>query len=516
MKYGRRVFDWSLVFILIFFSQLVWAQRTASKPTATKPANVIFILADDHRYDFMGFTGKVPGLQTPNMDRLAKEGAHLQNAYVSTALCSPSRASILTGQYAHTHTIVDNQAPLPKGLTFFPQYLQEAGYKTAFFGKWHMGNTEDEPQPGFNHWESFRGQGVYYNPTLNINGRQVAYKDSTYISDLLTQHAIDWMKQHDKQQPFFLYLSHKGVHAEFEPAQRHRGRYKNMPIHYPASMFLTASDTSNTWPLRNKIAVNPEIKTEVNLAGIPEWVKKQRYSWHGVDYMYHGRINFDDFYRRYCETLLGIDESIGQVLDYLKKAGLDKNTLVIYMGDNGFSFGEHGLIDKRHAYEESMRVPLLMRYPEVIKPGTKITQVIQNIDIAPTILAVAGKVTPSQMQGKSFLPLLQGRQIPWRDKAFYEYYWEYDFPQTPTVFAVRSGRYKYIRYHGIWDTNELFDLQNDPQEVNNLIAKPEHQPLVKQLAGELYDWLESTGGMQVPLKRTIKMRDGDYLHPNQY
>ncbi|MDQ3289855.1 MAG: DUF4976 domain-containing protein, partial [Bacteroidota bacterium] len=165
---------------------------------------------------------------------------------------------------------------------------------------------------------------------------------------------------------------------------------------------------------------------------------------------------------------------------------------------------------------ESMRVPLLMRYPDVIKPGTKITQVIQNIDIAPTILAVAGKATPSQMQGQSFLPLLQGKQIPWRDKAFYEYYWEYDFPQTPTVFAVRSGRYKYIRYHGIWDTNELFDLQNDPQEVNNLIAKPEHQALVKQLAGELYDWLESTGGMQVPLKRTIKMRDGDYLHQNQY
>ena len=507
--------------ILLLFT-LSWyhvslAQNKVNKPaTANKPRNVIFILADDHRYDFMGFTGKVPGLQTPNMDRLAREGAHLQNAFVSTALCSPSRASILTGQYAHTHTIVDNQAPLPQGLTFFPQYLQEAGYQTAFFGKWHMGNTEDEPQPGFNHWESFRGQGVYYNPTFNINGKQVSYKDSAYIADLLTDHAINWMKHQDKQKPFFLYLSHKGVHAEFQPAKRHRGRYKNMQIHYPASMFLTATDTSNTWHWRNKVKANPEVNTPVNLAGIPEWVKKQRYSWHGVDYMYHGSINFDDFYRQYCETLLSVDESIGSVLDYLKKAGIDKNTLVIYMGDNGFSFGEHGLIDKRHAYEESMRVPLLMRYPDVIKPGTKVTQVIQNIDIAPTILAVAGKETPKNMQGQSFLPILQGQQIPWRDKAFYEYYWDYDFPQTPTVFAVRTGRYKYIRYQGIWDTNELYDLQTDPWEMNNLIASPEQAPRIKQMAGELFDWLEKTGGMDMPLKRTIKHPSGDYRHPKQF
>ena len=512
----NRLFWGVLLLLFCVTGGRSWAQKSGNKPGSTKPQNIIFILADDHRYDFMGFTGKVPGLQTPHMDRLAKEGAHIQNAFVSTALCSPSRASILTGQYAHTHTIVDNQAPLPPGLSFFPQYLQRAGYQTAFFGKWHMGNTEDEPQPGFHHWESFRGQGVYYNPTFNINGKQVVYQDSAYIADLLTQHAVGWMKQQDKKKPFFLYLSHKGVHAEFAPAKRHRGRYKNMAVHYPASMFLTATDTSNTWPLRNKVATNPEVKQNVNLAGIPEWVKKQRYSWHGVDYMYHGRIPFDDFYRQYCETLLSVDESIGEVLNYLRKAGIDKNTLVIYMGDNGFSFGEHGLIDKRHAYEESMRVPLLMRYPDVIKPGTKITEVIQNIDIAPTILAVAGQATPKQMQGQSFLPLLQGQKIAWRDKAFYEYYWEYDFPQTPTVFAVRNGRYKYIRYQGIWDTNEFFDLQQDPLEMNNLIAQPEHQPAIKQMAGELYDWLESSGGMQVPLKRTIKMRDGDYLHPKQY
>ncbi len=192
-------------------------------PKAHRPRNIIFILADDHRYDFMGFTGKVTGLKTPNLDRLANEGAHIQNAFVSTALCSPSRASILTGQYAHTHRVVDNFAPLPVGLRFFPQYLQKAGYKTAFLGKWHMGNTDDAPQPGFDYWLSFKGQGDYFNPTFNINGKQVTYKDSSNTTDLLTDYAIKWLGAQDKKKPFCLYLSHKAVHAMFEPTKRHRG-----------------------------------------------------------------------------------------------------------------------------------------------------------------------------------------------------------------------------------------------------------------------------------------------------
>jgi len=513
----KRYYAIQVVLIIALQSTFGWSQNAGNKKAdAAKIPNIIFILADDHRYDFMGFTGKVPGLKTPNMDRLANEGAHIQNAFVSTALCSPSRASILTGQYAHTHTIVDNQAPMPKGLVFFPQYLQKAGYQTAFFGKWHMGDADDAPQPGFNHWESFKGQGVYYNPTFNINGKQVSYKDSAYIADLLTDHAIGWIKKQDQDKPFFLYLSHKGVHADFNPAKRHRGIYKNMEIQYPPSMFLTARDTSKTMNLKKKMIKDPAAGLTVNYPGIPEWVVKQRYSWHGVDYMYHGQVDFDDFYRKYCETLMSIDESIGEILNSLEQNGLDKNTLVIYMGDNGFSFGEHGLIDKRHMYEESMRVPLLMRYPEMIKPKTKLDQVIQNIDIAPTILDLARQKTPPSMQGKSFLPILKGQQIPWRDKAFYEYYWEYDFPQTPTVFGVRTERYKYIRYEGIWDTNEFFDLQNDPHEVNNLIASPEHQSLIKQMAGDVYNWLETSNGMQIPLKRTIKHRGGDYRYPKQY
>lgn len=487
-----------------------------------KPRNVIFILADDHRFDFMSFTGKVPWLKTPNMDRLAREGAYFRNTYVTTALCSPSRASILTGLFSHTHTVVDNQAPVPEDLIFFPQYLQKAGYITSFFGKWHMGEESDNPRPGFDHWESFKGQGDYYNPTLNINGKQVQYTDSTYITDLLTEHALEWLNKREKDKPFFLYLSHKAVHADFSPAKRHAGQYKNEPISLPPS--FRTSDTQVKGKRATSLSIDREASAKEPLRGEeyygkgrpPDWQKMQRESWHGVDYMFHGQIDFAQFYRRYCETLLGVDESIGALLEYLDKEGLTASTMVIYMGDNGFSFGEHGLIDKRHFYEESAKVPFLIRCPEIFGGNQTLEPMIQNIDVAPTILEVAGIRKPEQMHGNSILPLLQGREVKWRDKVFYEYYWEYDFPQTPTMHGIRTNRFKLIRYHGIWDTNELYDLQEDPNEMNNLIASPEHQAIVEELTADIYDWLESTEGMQIPLKRTVKKRFGDHRNQGLY
>lgn len=458
--------------------------------------NVVFILSDDHRYDFMGFTGKLPWLKTPNMDKMANEGAVFKNAFVTTSLCSPSRASILTGQFSHVHTIVDNAAPEPKNLVYFPQYLQQNGYQTSFFGKWHMGDESDNPRPGFDHWESFRGQGQYYNPNLNINGQRVQYKDSTYITDLLTEHATQWLDKRDKKKPFFLYLSHKAVHSPVSPAKRHVGMYKNNKYALPPTYYQTIND-------------------DYKALKWPEWVKQQRYSWHGVDFIYHTHQNIEETVQTYCETLMGVDESIGSVLDYLKKNGLEDNTMVIYMGDNGFSWGEHGLIDKRHFYEESVKVPFLVYAPKLFKGGQAIEKMIQNVDIAPTILALAGLKKPDYMPGKSLVQLLKGDTTDWRKKIFYEYYWEYDFPMTPTMFGVRTDKYKYIRYNGIWDQNELYDLENDPNEITNLIEKPEYQALTKQLAGDLFEWLESTGGMQIPLKRTIKNPFGDYRHPKQ-
>jgi N-acetylglucosamine-6-sulfatase len=476
----------------------------------SKPMNMIFILADDHRYDAMGFMNRIRGLQTPGMDRMAAEGAHIKNAFVSTALCSPSRASILTGQYAHTHTVVDNDAPLPTNLRFFPQYLHQKGYQTAFLGKWHMGNSDDMPQPGFDYWLSFQGQGVYYNPTFNINGKRIKQAEGSYTTDLLTDYTLEWLNKRDKKKPFFVYLSHKGVHAEFQPAKRHAGKYADVPIICPPSMYLTTTDSSKTYGV-----VTPPATT-VNYRDIPNWVRRQRYSWHGVDYMYHGTIPFDDFYRRYLETLQAVDESVDKVMNWVKEQGLQNNTMVVYMGDNGFSFGEHGLIDKRHAYEESMRVPLLIWAPGMVKPKSVIDQVIMNVDLAPTFLELAGIGKPAQMQGYSFADLLKGNNNTWsRKNVFYEYYWEAAFPQTPTLFAIRTDRYKYITYNGIWDINELFDLQADPYEMNNLIRDPKYRPTGLALKHELFKWLQTTNGLQIPLKPTIDHRS-DNLYRGIY
>lgn len=479
-----------LIVGVFFFAQACQNQAEAEALTLENTGrNVIFILSDDHRYDFMGFTGKVPFLKTPNMDRMAREGAHLQNAFVSTSLCSPSRASILTGQYTHHHAVVDNQSAVPDSAVFFPEYLQTAGYQTAMIGKWHMGEHHDNPRPGFDYWASFKGQGKYYNPSMNVNGERVNYSDSNYITDVLTKYAIEFLDNRQQEKPFFLYLSHKAVHSEFDPAKRHNDVYKKESIDYPKTMFPPGHERSTV------------TEEQYNYSDVPNWVKAQRNSWHGVDYMYHGAIDFENFYKKYCETLLALDESIGQVLQYLEDNGLMENTTIFYMGDNGFSFGEHGLIDKRQAYEESMRVPLLALAKGDIQPGTKVSQFVQNIDIGPTILDLAGLKTPENMDGSSFAPLLRGEHIAWKDTIYYEYFWERPFPQTPTVHAIRTDRYKFIRYHGIWDINELYDLQDDPEEMNNLIRNPEYTKLSEQLRNQLFTWLEKTNGQTMELKQ---------------
>lgn len=459
-----------------------------SKPDKSNQKNVVFILSDDHRYDFMGFMGKVPFLETPNMDRMAAEGVHIENAFVSTSLCSPSRASILSGQYAHNHKVVDNQSLIPEGTVFFPEYLQkDAGYQTGFIGKWHMGEHHSGKRPGFDFWASFKGQGVYYNPTINFNGADKEHTDSSYVTDVLTDYALDFIGNRDKDKPFFLYLSHKGVHADFKPAKRHLDKYENEEVAYPPTMFPPGHERSTV------------TEDEYNYEDLPNWAKAQRNSWHGVDYMYHGQIKFDEFYRRYCETLLSVDESIGTVLDYLESEGLMENTIVIYMGDNGFSFGEHGLIDKRQAYEESMRVPMLAMGAD-LPAGSKLSEVVQNVDVGPTVMDFAGLSTKEHMDGNSFKPLLYNQEIAWRDTVYYEYFWERPFPQTPTVHAVRTSKYKFIRYHGIWDINELYDIENDPNEMNNLIRNPEYAKVSEGLRDALFTWLDETGGESMPLK----------------
>lgn len=441
---------------------------------STKPKNILFLLTDDHRFDAMGFMKAQSFGETPTLDRLAREGAHFRNAFVTTALCSPSRASILTGLYAHQHKVVDNNHPIPPGTIFYPQFLQRAGYATAFIGKWHMGNEGDSPQPGFDHWVSFKGQGNYLpgKDGLNVNGTQVPQKG--YITDELTEYALDWIGKRDRKQPWMMHLAHKAVHSDFTPAERHKGRYDEEVFRYPENM-------------------------KPGMPGRPMWVENQRNSWHGVEYPYHGTLDVGEQYKRYMETLLAVDEGIARIMALLEERGELDDTLIVYMGDNGFMFGEHGLIDKRTAYEESMRVPLLARCPSFFAPGSSIDNVVANIDIAPTILAAAGLEPPSYMAGSNLLPLAQDKAAPWRSELLYEYYWERNFPQTPTVHAVREDRYKYMRFHGIWDLDELYDLVADPHENNNLLANPGHEELAQRLSAKLFTLLEETGGMQLPM-----------------
>ena len=452
---------------------------THSAAQTPKRRNVIFILTDDHRYDAIGFLKSQPFLETPQLDRLAREGAHFKNAFVTTALCSPSRASILTGTYAHKHRIVDNNTPIPAGTVFFPGYLQKAGYKTGFFGKWHMGAETDEPKPGFNQWVSFRGQGTYLPSAngLNINGKKVPQKG--YITDELTDYALDWLKTLPKEQPYFMYLSHKAVHAEFIPAERHKGRYKDAKFTYPPTMAAEGEMAQSR----------------------PMWVKNQRNSWHGVEYPYHSTLDIAEYYQRYAETLLAVDESVGRVLDELKRRGELDSTLVIYMGDNGFAFGEHGLIDKRTAYEESMRVPLLARCPELFSGGRTVKEVVAGLDIMPTVMEAARAAIPAGLDGKSWLSVVAGQKTEWRKELLYEYYWERNFPQTPTMHALRGDKFKFIRYQGIWDLDELYDLEEDPLESRNLINSEKFKPVVDQMRKRLFDILEETGGMNIPLQR---------------
>jgi len=448
--------------------------------------NIIFVLVDDLRYDGMGFLQ--PDLKTPNIDKLASNGVYFPNAVVTSSLCSPSRATTLTGQTTRNHGVVDNNDSSEEGLVFFPSYLQQAGYQTSFFGKWHMGAATDNPRPGFDRWVSFSGQGNYFpkenippellakgmTNQLNVDGKLVDQKG--YITDELTDYAMQWLKEgRDQSKPFFLYLSHKAVHSDAMPAERHRGQYDNVKFELPAS----AKDTKE------------------NREGKPMWVQNQRNSWHGIDFFYASDRKMTDYLKDYYGALSSIDDSLGRIMDYLEENNLVENTMVVFTSDNGYLIGEHGLIDKRNAYEASVRVPMVISAPGLLPKGVTNEARVRNLDTAPTFLDVAGAEEPEQFEGKSFLPVATGEQTKdqWGEPDFvYEYYWEWSFPMTPTTFAIERGPFKYIQYHGIWDIEELYDLSKDPEEMHNLIDNPDYTNKVMELRVALYEELANSEG----------------------
>jgi len=451
--------------------------------------NIILILTDDQRYDAAGFLN--PELQTPNLDTLATDGVYFSRAFVTTSLCSPSRASILSGLYMRNHRVVDNNRVMDPSIKLFPQHLQEAGYTTAFIGKWHMGKDSDAPRRGFDHWVSFKGQG-HYEPRnilgdpvyLNVNGEKVPQKG--YITDELTDYAVDWIEKQSREQPFFLYLSHKAIHARFTPAERHQDLY---------------ADTEFTIP--ESLPYPPQT---------PRWVQDQRNSWHGVDFPFHVRASVAETMRRYYGTLSAVDDSLGRLRKLLDEQGLADNTLIFFMSDNGFLLGEHGLIDKRNAYEESIRVILVAAGPGLMTDSAVVDGMVANIDIAPTLLEAAGIDSETAMDGSSFLGLAKGKtpDSSWRREIDYEYFWEFNFPHSPTTFALRGERFKYVQYHGVWDLEQLFDLQTDPQELHNLIHEPAHAERLVAMRHRLYEIQTSRQGNHV-IPYTVRKSEGAVL-----
>jgi len=453
-----------------FFASLAFSvvSSIAASTQATRP-NIVFVLVDDLRWDALGCTGH-PFAKTPNIDRLAKEGALFRNFFVSIPLCSPSRASFLTGQYPHTHGVVDNSdhSALSHKLVTFPKLLHDAGYETAYVGKWHMGN-DDSPRPGFDHWVSFKGQGAYLNPVINVDGN--ASKVDGYMTDILNGHAVKFLKApHPK--PFCLYLAHKAVHGPFTPAERHKD--------------LFANDTMKPAPnhgdsLEGKPAITRPVESPPN-AKNPK--KKKAAARAAAAAGTPARLP-EGTVRSQLRALAAVDEGIGEILKALEVSKQLDNTLVIFTSDNGFFWGEHGLADKRWAYEESIRDPLLMRYPPRIKPGVTFEQFALNIDIAPTLLDLARVPIPKSVQGQSLLPLFKDPKTPGRASFLTEYFQEKQYPQTPTWQAVRSPQWKYIHYPGLKEMDELYEIKADPYELKNRIKDQTAQTALKQMQDEL-------------------------------
>ena len=456
---------------------LVAGGLTAPAAEAAARPNFVLVLMDDLRWDALSCLGH-PVARTPNIDRIAKEGARFKNFFVSIPLCAPSRSSFLTGQYAHTTGVIDNSdhSALSHQLITFPRLLHDAGYETAYVGKWHMG-TDDSPRPGFDRWVSFKGQGAYENPMINVDGQ--ASRADGYMTDLLNGHALDFVKR-EHRKPFALYLAHKAVHGPFTPAERHQELYAD------AKVPPTPNQQDN---LEGKPALTREVPATQPAGGTPG-KKRAGKKAATATAVPAGR---DNVMRQQLRALAAVDEGVGQLFRALEAANQLDNTVFIFTSDNGYFWGEHGLGDKRWAYEESIRDPLLIRYPKLIKAGTTLAPLALNIDLAPTLLDLAGVPIPKSIQGRSLLPLFKDANAPWRKSFLTEYFAEKGFPRAPTWQAVRTDRWKYIHYTALEGMDELYDLQTDPFEMKNLVQDAAAQSALKDMKAELAGLLKETG-----------------------
>jgi arylsulfatase A-like enzyme len=458
--------------------------------------NILFIFSDDHATAALSVYGDSRRLlETPALDRLAGEGIRFDRCLVPNSICGPSRAAILSGKYAHLNGVYRNNSAFDGSQQTFPKLLQAAGYQTALIGKWHL---VSDPT-GFDHWNILPGQGAYYNPAMIENGQRT--KHEGYTTDLITDFSIEWLKNRDKSRPFLLMSQHKAPHREWSPALRHLGHDKDRRYPEPPTLFDDyGGERGLAWRDQNMTLEKLFDDRDAKLIPSPELTSEQRKAW---DAYYEPRnekfrkanLTGKDLvrwkYQRYMHDYLGcikaVDESVGRFLEFLEQEGLAENTVVVYASDQGFFLGEHGWFDKRWILEESIRAPLMVRWPGVTKPGSVNGNIVSVVDFAQTFLEIAGLPQPGDMQGRSLGPLLRG-QTPsdWR-QSFYYHYYEFPFPcNVRPHYGVVTSRYKLVHYYRPdVDDWELYDRKKDPLETRNFINDPASQPAIKELRAEL-------------------------------
>ena len=494
-------------------SDTLSAGETTGRTNEQRP-NILFVFSDDHACHAIGaYDGWLKSVDpTPNIDKLAKQGMLFKNSFCTNSICGPSRAVILTGKFSHLNGFMRNGNNFDGSQQTFPKLMQKAGYKTAMIGKWHL---KSQPQ-GFDYWDILRGQGDYYNPVLlTKDGKR---KVEGYCTDIVTGLAIDWLKHNaSDDQPFMLMCQHKAPHRCWMPPLRHLELYNDIDLPEPKTLFDNQSDNAKCVQLeemeidRHMHLVNDLFGVEMStdpdgFKGKPDgsgrnnlkkMTAQQLAKWNAAfenenqDFA-QTRLTGEDLvrwkYRRYIKNYLrcvrGVDDSLGQLMQYLDEQGLSDNTIVIYCSDQGFYLGDHGWYDKRFMYEESLKMPLIVKWPGITEPGSINHELIQNLDYAETFLDIAGTSIPDDMQGNSLVPLLKGEKTTWRDAVYYHYY---EFPSVHMVsrhYGVRDSRYKLIHFYQ-FDQWELYDLKNDPDELTNQYSNPEYANEIKRLKSRL-------------------------------
>jgi len=471
---------------------------------AEKRPNIVFIMSDDHAAHAMSCYGSRIN-ETPNLDRIAAEGMLFRNCFCTNSICSPSRATILTGQYEHVHGVRTLADRLDRSAITFPRLLQQAGYQTALVGKWHLGTNPENRPAGFDYWIVLPGQGLYHNPVMHEMNpsnptRGVEKTIEGYVTDIITDISLDWLRKRDRDRPFCLLVHHKAPHRHWEPDAKHAHLYEGIEIPEPETLLDD---------YQNRATAAREARMQVGVHMNERDLKQPKPE--DLSEAELRRWGYQLYIKDYLRCVASIDDNVGRLLDYLDAEGLTEDTVVIYTSDQGFFLGDHGWYDKRFFYEESLRMPLVVRFPREIEPGSVCDEMVLNLDFAQTFLDLAGLEPHEQMMGRSFRPLLHGeRPAGWRTSMYYRYWMHLAHHNVYAHYGIRTRRYKLIYYYAqaldasgaIDDPRspewELFDLETDPLEMRSVYDDPAYAAVVAELKAELKRLREEVGDHSAP------------------